>query len=161
MKVTSNPSSASGQRYAFVYFAWTTSSRLANLKACPNVTFEPDLVTYNYDRKHYLSDNTQAWSTNMPNGYLDTAFGDSADELTWTVGTSDAAKLAANTQYRTYVRTTNGNASSDTSKVNAQKGVRIPSWCYSTWCVNSRQTVRYPTAGGTWLGIPGTWTWYR
>lgn len=50
--------------------------------------------------------------------------------------------------------------SSDTSKANAQRGVRIPSFCYSPWCVFARDTERFPSSG--WMAIPSTgWTVYK
>jgi hypothetical protein len=162
VNVVANDSYMSGQRFAYVNFAWTTASRIDNFHACANPTFEPDLVTYNYDGLHYFSNSVQSWSSSMGNAYLDTKFADGANEPVFTVGTSRAENLVANHQYQTAMWMTNGNASTDTSKVVAQRGVRIPPGCTSTWCIFARASQRYPNVDSTWLTIPtaaGGWTW--
>ena len=67
-------------------------------------------MTYNYDGKYYFSKSVQSWSTDMPNGYLDTSFADSADERVYTVGTSRVTHLDPGRTYYSYFRTTNGNS---------------------------------------------------
>lgn len=144
-------SSIEGRRFGVTHFEWS-ASRLANLKCHNDVTFEPDFVTYNYDGRHYFDKSITAWSTTMPSGYKDTQFADSNNEWVFTVGTSDAKKLAADTTYRTYFRTAYGNYSSDTAKLTLQRGNRTPTWCHSTWCIFAAATKRVPSEG--WFSIP-------
>lgn len=152
-------SSTSKSRYAKVEFKWTSSTRLANLKACPAVTLEPDFVTYNYDGKNYLA-KMRSWSTNMPSQYVyfDTSFLDSVDEPVYTVGLSDATKLKLNTNYYTYIRTTNGNANTDKAKIIVQRGKKTVPGCSSLWCIYSQSSQRYPSGTG-WVTIPGSKKW--
>lgn len=152
MTMKMNNSSVSGTRYAQVEFAWNSTTRLQNLQVCPAVTFEPDFVTYNYDGLYYMTKTIKAWSTDMSNGYLDTDFGDSSDERVYTVGTSDATTLNLYRTYYTYVRATNGNSSTDTAKVVAQRGKKSIPLCSSPWCIFAQASVRYPASG--WVGIP-------
>ena len=151
----SNPSSLAGQRYGRTKFTWS-STRLSAFQCYTDPTFEPDFVTYNYDGKYYFSKSVQSWSTDMPNGYLDTPFADSADERVYTVGTSRVTHLDPGRTYYSYFRTTNGNSGSDSAKVVAQRGRRIPSWCDSTWCIFAQESVIY--FNGWTLPVPGTST---
>lgn len=156
VKMIALSSTTSGQRYGRLRFEWTSSSRLNNLKSCPGVTFEPDFVTNNYDGKYYFSKTIKSWSSNLPSSYWDTSFADGGQERVYTVGTSDARRLVANREYTTYFRATNGNSKQDSMKVVAQRGVRIPSVCHSTWCIFARDSQRYPAANAStpWLTIP-------
>ncbi len=158
--VIAQPSTVSGERYGRMYFQWTTNARLERLQACENSSFEPDYVTYNYDDRHYFSSTITSWTSNLPNAYQDTTFLDGTDEPTYTIGTPNTLNLVPDKEYTTYFRAKNGNYSSDTSKANAQRGVRIPSFCYSPWCVFARDTERFPSSG--WMAIPSTgWTVYK
>lgn len=146
--------STSGTRYGRLYFTWN-SSNLANLKACGNVTFEPDFVTYNYEDAHYYATSgISSWSSTMPNAYQDTSAFDGKDELVYTVGCSDATALAAGTRYTTFFRAPIGNAPWDTMKVVAQRGHRTPSFCHSTWCIFADSSKRFPSSGS--VRIPAT-----
>lgn len=148
--------STSGTRYGRLYFTWSASN-LANLKACNNVTFEPDFVTYNYEDAHYYAaSGISSWSSTMPNAYQDTNAFDGKDELVYTVGYSDATALAAGTRYTTFFRAPIGNAPWDTMKVVAQRGHRTPPFCYSTWCIFADSSKRFPASG--WVRIPATGT---
>lgn len=155
MTAKAGKSSVANRRYGQLEFHWSFE-RMNSLRCFEDVTFEPDYVTYNYDDKHYFTSDVTAWSTTMPRGYLDTAFGDSDDERVYTVGTWDAKQLVDNTIYKTYFRTAYGNSSTDTAKVNAQRGNRTPSICHSTWCIFARQTIRIPSSG--WFAIPTSYT---
>jgi hypothetical protein len=152
VKVVAKPAAQPAQRYAQVLFKWTTSARLANLHACPSVTFEADFVTYNYDDAQYLGMTIYSYSSNMPSYYHDTPASDSSDELNYSLGTTDAKQLQLNTEYFTYFRTNHGNASSDTVKVVAQRGKRTPSGCHNAWCIFAQASIRYPTSG--WITVP-------
>jgi hypothetical protein len=128
---------------------------LADLKACQsNLTFEPDFVTYNYDGASYHDKNIVAWSTNLLSAYKDTQFMDGGNERVFTVGTSQADNLAHAYTYFTHFRTQDGNAGSDTAKINFQYGHRTPSTCNSTWCVFADATHRVPATG--WFPIPAS-----
>lgn len=151
----SGASSVDDMRYGTVRFAWTTNSRLTNLKCRNdgNVTFEPDFKTNNYDGKHYFTKTIQAWSSNMSNDYKDTQFDDGNDEWVFTIGTSRANKLDPDHEYRTYFRTNKGNTSADDGAIYPQYGHRTPSFCDSTWCIFGDATKKYIQAWD--LPIPG------
>lgn len=142
------------RRYSNLEFKWS-STRIANLHDCYAETFEPDFVTYNYDSLHYYSLDVTAWSSTMDDAYLDTQFGDKVEERNYSVGTSRGSKLDANVLYETYFRTTYGNSSTDTFKVNMQRGTRVPTTCDSTWCIFGREIKRAPSSG--WVFLPSTW----
>lgn len=156
VEASGGASSVAGMRYGQTKFQWSTNSRLTALKCYDDITFEPDFTTYNYDDKAYYANSIESWSTTMPNGYKDTKFMDGGDELTFTVGTSDARKLSADKEYKTYFRTKRGNSSSDKAKVFLQRGNRTPSVCHSTWCIFAKATNQYVPA---WvLSLPGNVT---
>jgi hypothetical protein len=146
-------SSVSGTHYAQLEFAWNSVTRLQNLQACPAVAFEPDFVTYNYDNLHYMTKTIKSWSTDMSEGYLDTPFSDSDDERVYTVGTLDAQFLNQYESYYTYIRATNGNSSTDTAKMVAQRAKRNVPFCGGSWCVFAQASERYPSPSG-WVNIP-------
>lgn len=159
VKGSAGASSVAGMRYGQTNFEWTTNSRLTALKCYDDVTFEPDFTTYNYDDLHYFHNSIEAWSTTMPSGYKDTKFMDGGNELTFTVGTSDARKLQPDKEYKTYFRTKKGNSSTDKAKVFLQRGNRTPSVCHSTWCIFAKATNQYVPA---WqLSMPGNVTVFK
>jgi len=73
----------------------------------------------------------------MANAYLDTPFGDSDDEWVYTVGTSDA---------------TNGNSSTDTARVIAQRGRKNIPLCSNPFCIFAQDSKRYPPTA--WVSMP-------
>ncbi len=146
-------SSVSGEyRYGDLEMYWN-ANRLGNLECYEDVTYEPDFVTNNNDGLHYFTKTIVSWASNFPSEYKDTSFGDSDLERVYTVGTSRATQLNANTQYDTYFRTEFGNASTDGAKIISQRGNRTPSYCDSTWCIFARESSRVPDSG--WPQIPG------
>jgi len=88
----------------------------------------------------------------MANAYLDTPFGDSDDEWVYTVGTSDATKLKQYTVYNSYIRATNGNSSTDTAKVIAQRGRKNIPLCSNPFCIFAQDSKRHPPTA--WVSIP-------
>lgn len=108
-------------RYNTLKFKWS-STNLSNLKNSGSTTFEPDLVTYNYDGKRYLGSTIISWSSNMPNAYKDTGILDDPDETVYTIGSHDISTMKSGTTYMTWIRTGFGNASSDKAKVVWQRG---------------------------------------
>lgn len=154
LEAKAGASSVSGYRFGQTKFKWTNATRLNALKCYDDVTFEPDYATWSGDDLNYFTNKIAAWSTTMPNGYKDTKLLDGANERTYTIGTSDARKLKYNTQYKTYFRTKKGNSSTDSGKVNVQRGNRTPSVCHSTYCIFGKQSVYYIPAGT--LKLPGT-----
>lgn len=75
----------------------------------------------------------------MPNAYYDTPFMDDIDNFT--VGTYTGSSLSTYTQYYTYMSLKAGSASSSVVRIKGQLGQRIPSGCYSTWCVWAQATT--------------------
>lgn len=138
-------------------------------------TYEHDVFLYNYDRKTYLDGTSTAYpgcypnatyaATNWPSAskpYLDTRFAESLsgceiDELAYTIGAAQADALQANTDYYTYIRTADGNDTSDKFKLQAQIGHRTPASCYSTWCSFGDQSYNLVPAWSS--TVPGTQSW--
>jgi parallel beta-helix repeat protein len=148
-----------GQRYIYQTFIWP-QQRIDDLKDCDshfkNSTYEPDAVFDNYDGLHYFGQK-RSWASNLPRKYSDTRFSDNSNEPTYTIGSGDYFKLVGGKRYYTLMRMAAGNATTDRGKVQAQIGVRQPSFCYSTWCINSRKTE--PVIPAWQLDVPGYATW--
>jgi hypothetical protein len=81
------------------------------------------------------------------------------DELAFTIGAARANQLQANVMYHNYIRTANGNATSDKFKVQAQVGHRSPDGCDTTWCSFGDENVRLVPAWSD--AVPGTREWER
>lgn len=151
---------APSYRRVYQWFRWD-SARLSRLKCKHSkVTYEAEFWSDNSDRLRYLG-HREGFATNLPKAYMDTeAFNPSANELGYTVGTSDARKLVARTNgYYTLLATTQGNYSADRGKVNAQWGFRRwGSWCRNpAWCIYPGGTEPVLPAWGHQM--PGSSTW--
>jgi len=165
--------SDSGGRYTQQNMRWP-----ANYFA-PEETYEHKVYLYNYDRKTYLNGASTSYpdcyptttyaattwpSTSYP--YLDTRLAESGtsceiDELSYTIGAAQANAIPANVNHYTYIRTVNGNDTSDKFKLQGQVGYRNPSFCYTTWCSAKYKIYTIiPFLSGT--AVPGTqsWNWY-
>lgn len=143
-------------RYFTQNFKWS-ADRLAKLKSYgSNLTYEPDLHTYNYDDLHYAGAEI-SWTSNLPRAYMDTRLDDTADEIAYTVGSADATLLASEKTYVTHISADWGNASIDKAKISHQGGYRAPSDCYSTFCVFANETKT--TVPFTAFNIPGSVSW--
>lgn len=94
-----------------------------------NTTYEHETQIYNRNFANYGG----YWSSNLPTPYYDTPFSDSIDNFT--VGTPRANLIARNTQYYTSMSLTPQSITTALVRIKGQKGRRIPSFCYSTWCV--------------------------
>jgi len=88
----------------------------------------------------------------MPSAYLDTPASDGTDELSFTVGTFDATQLNSGKRYYTTIVATWGNTTYDSAKLQGQRGRRIPTGCYSEWCVFATATDRIINAWNKKLG---------
>lgn len=141
-------------RYNTLKFRWS-STNLNNLKTSGSGTFEPDVVTYNYDGYHYFGDYIVSWSSTMPNAYLDTSILDDPNERVYTIGTQTVSSLAANTTYSTFFRAGFGNTSSDTAKFVWQRGTYAWGCIFGpALCIFADQSViQY-----AWFPIPGMFT---
>ena len=113
--------SSAGGRYNSLKFSWS-AARLSALHCTGSSTFEPDLVTYNYDGLYYFSSTMLAWATTMPAGYWDTNFLDAPEERVYTIGSSNTATMLSSHTYEAYFRMSAGNSSSDSAKVVWQRG---------------------------------------
>lgn len=112
---------SANSRYGTMYFNFSAKA-LKALKCTGSSTFEPDFVTYNYDKKAYFTNNITSWSTSMPNAYLDTDFLDPSGENVITIGSHDNSTFQSGYGYYTSWKTTAGNHTSDTGKVVWQRG---------------------------------------
>ncbi|VBB43557.1 exported hypothetical protein [uncultured Desulfatiglans sp.] len=157
------------ERYTLQYMGWYN----------PNFTeidtYEHDYFLYNYDNATYLRNGSTSYpncyplivyaATTWPSDshpYLDTRynyFGCEFNELAFTIGASKAKSIPGNIWHYNYFITKNGNSSSDKFKLQAQKGYRNPSWCYSTWCSFSEKIVNLVPAWSS--SVPGTVRWTK
>lgn len=159
--------SAYGGRYTQQNMRWT-----ANYFA-PEETYEHDINLYNYDRKTYLDGTSTSYpgcfptttyaATSWPAAsypYLDTRFkatGCEINELSYTIGAAQANAIPANANHYTYIRTADGNDTTDKFKLQGQVGYRYPSTCYTTWCSSPYKIY---TIIPSWSAIiPGTQSW--
>jgi len=115
---------ASLSRYVSIEFTFD-AKHLKAFRCTGSHTFEPDIVTDNRDGKRYLGLSIKAWSTNMPNPYLDTKLSDSDDQPVYTVGQMSYATLVAGKQYSVTIQTGRGNATSDKAKIVWQRGKKL------------------------------------
>ncbi|MCK5385866.1 MAG: fibronectin type III domain-containing protein [Gammaproteobacteria bacterium] len=164
--------SSHGGRYVYQFMKWDS------VNFSEEQTYEHDVFLYNYDRKTYLDGGTTSYpgcwpeltyaATSWPvasRPYIDTRFGYNEynipiceiDELIYTIGAAQASALQANIRYYTYIRTENGNDSSDKFKLQAQIGHRVPNSCYSTWC--SFGDGHYDLIPSWSTTVPGTQNW--
>ena len=161
--------SSGGGRYTQQNMLWNA------INFTSDQTYEHKVYLYNYDRKTYLDGASTSYpgcyptttyaATNWPAAskpYLDTRLSANLvsceiDELSYTIGAAQADALQTNTNYYTYIRTANGNDTSDKFKLQGQVGYRNPSFCYTTWC-----SVKYKIYSiiPSWSNIiPGTQSW--
>lgn len=159
--------SASGGRYTQQNMRWT-----ANYFA-PDETYEHDINLYNYDGKTYLNGASTSYpgcyptttyaATTWPAAsypYLDTRFkatGCEINELSYTIGAAQANAIPANVNHYTYIRTANGNDTTDKFKLQGQVGYRSLGTCYTTWCSSPYKIYTIIPSWSTI--IPGTQSW--
>lgn len=145
-----------GQRYDQLKFAFT-QGQLDQFACTGSTGFEPDLVTDNYDGLHYFGDSIIAYTSTMPNSYLDTNFGDGVNERVYTVGTYDVSALEPWLEYANYIRTGVGNTNTDRAKVVWQRNSTLFFGCRevfgAAWCSNPDESkIEY-----AWkFPLPGT-----
>lgn len=158
-----------GGRYTQQNMKWST------INFASDQTYEQKVIVYNYDRKTYLDGASTSYPGCYPNAtyaatswpaaskpYLDTRFSENLisceiDELSYTIGAAQADALQANTDYYTYIRTANGNDTSDKFKLQGQVGYRSPSSCYTTWCSAKYKIYNIIPAWST--AVQGTQSW--
>lgn len=161
--------SAYGGRYTQQNMRWA-----ANYFA-PEETYEHKVYLYNYDRKTYLDGTSTSYpncyptttyaATSWPAAsypYLDTRLSENLisceiDELSYTIGAAQANAIPANVDHYTYIRTADGNDTSDKFKLQGQVGYRNPSTCYTTWC--SAKYKIYTIIPSWSTIVPGTQSW--
>lgn len=160
-RVSTQYSSTQPDRYVWQNFVWS-QWRIDNLYACDGAatSYEHEAWFNNYDDHTFLSDDVHAWSSSMPDPYIDTGFADIAGELSMTVGTGAAYQLDEGVYYTTYIRTAPGNTSSDAGKVNGQRGFNTcPIGATGGWCVYARATEKLLPA---WQhSAPGADDWWH
>lgn len=129
----------------------------------PSSTFELDFFLDNYDpsplgpgtyldRSRALDQSPKVlmWRSNLPNAYLDTRFGDSNDEIAYTVGSGQAREIEAGKEYDTLIVTAAGDTDRDSARLSAQLGVQKPTGCTTTWC-------SFPAGSGSMVDIFPAW----
>ena len=161
--------SSHGGRYVYQFMKWDS------VNFSEEQTYEHDVFLYNLDGKTYLDGDTTSYpgcwpeltyaATSWPAAskpYIDTRFDMNmvscgTEELAYTIGAAQASALQANIRYYTYIRTENGNDSSDKFKLQGQIGHRIPGNCYTTWC--SFGDGHYNIIPSWSATVPGTQSW--
>lgn len=123
-----------GARANCQYFYWNRAQRMTWLRNNADSTYEHDTFFYNYDGRAYGTAPTGAWTSNMPYPYVDTQAFDSSNEKAVTIGTANAQALRAGIVYYYTTQMVPGVGTSSWYKVSAQRGRRVPSSCYSTYC---------------------------
>ena len=156
------------ERYSVQYMQWDTNN------FTPEQTYEHKLYLYNYDEKTFLNGESTSYPNCYPTllyaattwgsasePYLDTRFDADfvsceTDELSYTIGAAQANAIASGTNHYTYIRTANGNDSTDKFKIQAQVGFRNPDVCYRTWC-----SAKYKIYNliPSWSTVPCTQAW--
>ena len=165
--------SAYGGRAVKQYMKWDS------INFSEEQTYEHDVFLYNYDRKTYLDGDTTSYPGGWPEleyaatswpaaskPYIDTRFNMymvscDKNELAYTIGAAQASALQANTNYVTYIRTENGNDSSDKFYLKAQIGHRIPDFCYTTWCSFGDESFSLISAWDSTVPGDKTWTYNK
>jgi hypothetical protein len=159
----------SERRYTQQFMTWFNPSFTSTQ------TYEHDFFVYNYDRKSYFNTSSTPYpdcypvtdgyaQTTYPTDskpYLDTRFSWSKceiDEVPFTIGVAQASMLVAKKSYWTYFKTSKGNVTSSKFKLQAQRGYRSPTFCYSTWCSNGDQILTLVPA---WKEMPGLYSWVK
>ena len=161
--------SSHGGRYVYQFMKWDS------VNFSEEQTYEHDIFLYNLDGKTYLDGDTTSYpgcwpeltyaATSWPAAskpYIDTRFDMNmvsceTEELAYTIGAAQASALQASIRYYTYIRTENGNDSSDKFKLQGQIGHRIPGNCYTTWC--SFGDGHYSIIPSWSTTVPGTQNW--
>lgn len=131
------------------WWVWNTDADLAGLRRDNNETLEVDVVFYNYDGTAWainwpcsLCYYGVNWDSNQPRAYADTQMDDSYNERPFSVGSADATQFVKGRWYYFYIYDVRGASSGPTkTKLQAQRGHRWPSTCYSTYCVYAEDTV--------------------
>ncbi|GEM_PF-2591234 len=129
---TSVINSSTNERQIKVEFKWDSTS-LSNLVMDSNEAIEAEVLFYNYGSGMGVPGNGKAWmssfppkswSTNLPNGYLDTRFMDSSDERSYAVGTRYPQNMTAGTTYQFTMNAfpESGQSGSGLWQVNFQRG---------------------------------------
>lgn len=95
------------ERKIVAAFTWS-SNNLANLNNDSNETIEAEVKFYNFGsgvgipgdgRAYMYSFPPTSWSTNLPNGYLDTRFSDLSTEPSYAIGTATPNQIVAGNTY--------------------------------------------------------------
>lgn len=126
---------ATGARLDCQYFWWNRAQRMKWLRNNSESTYEHDTFFYNYNGTAYGTAPTgAAWTSNMPYPYVDTQQFDSPNEKAVTIGTANAQALRAGIVYYYTTPMVPGGGNSSWYKLSGQRGRRVPSLCYSTFC---------------------------
>ena len=160
-----------GYRYSLQYMGWYSNNFNGN------ATYEHDFFLNNYNNNPgtYLNPKSTSYpgcfpvstyaTTTWPPAsypYLDTRLsgnliGCENEEIPYTIGAAKADEIPSGTWQYTYIATQPGNANWDKFKLQGQKGYRLPSWCYTTWCSFGDATVKLVPAWNS--GVPGMVSW--
>lgn len=171
--------SSNSSRYVKQEMRWSNVSGFG-----PNSTYEHDFFLKNsagekhgpgtyLDRTDIFTDDKQPrmpkveyYSSNLPAYYLDTRFLDGTlggllgtDEVAFTIGSAQANKIKADTDYTSYISTKKGDVDVDDGKLQAQLGHRDPTSCYTTMCSYGDQMA--PLVPAWDVPVPGTLNWSR
>lgn len=104
---TSQVNNSTFERKIVASFYWDSANR-GNLVIDSNESVEAEVRFYNYgvgtgipgDGRAYIYDSPpKSWSTNLPNGYLDTRYGDNQYEPSYAIGTATPNLIVAGNTY--------------------------------------------------------------
>lgn len=168
--------SAQGGRYVQQQFTWYAGRALGFADSTQGSGYEADFWLDFSDGQSYLNPNelccagipdVTAWMSDMPyETYLDTRFGDAESENAYTIGTVNAPNFTTGRWYYTYIRTTNGNASFDSGRIEPQYTEENVGGCNNTWCMFVHDRCEANITGTLWsVPVPRTpgnpVNWYR
>lgn len=128
----------------------TTQTMIFNSFRFPNVSGFSSfggILTYEHEtqvEEANFANYDNYYSSNMPSHYLDfTGFEPNPEIDNFTVGTSCASSLIANTQYWTFMSLRPQSVLTARVKIKSQLGYREPSFCYlPQTCIWSAMTIR-------------------
>lgn len=164
LSVMTNNYNGGTYRRLYQNFRWNTAAQLSALQGS-NVTLEVETHVRCVSGACWASNPRPpgsrgiAWDTSMPDGYLDTQFGDDPNLPNLTVGSSDTRGMVAQHYYFTWILASPGTTTTGTGSTWFQIGHRDPSWCSLTWCIFADDTV--PVIPNWQLPLPGSrgWVW--
>jgi hypothetical protein len=133
----------STSRYITQYLYWHDTKRLKWFSEGgidSPATYEAEALFDDSEGKAYGTKPSGYWSSTLPSAYVDTNILDRSgivgnkDEPSVTIGSASAYLIKPAQLYSTHTRMKSGGGSESQFKLQAQRGKRVPSYCFSTYC---------------------------